>query len=160
MTEYKPDKKTERALTAYAGLMRATECVNRLLYHQMDALGLTVGQFGVLELVLQLGPVSQATLGEKLLCGSSNMAVVVRNLEKAGLVARLAHEKDGRRMTVHLTPQGRKLVTKVLPLRANVVRAQMSALNGTEQNLLDSLCQKLSAGDPVKFVREITKIDV
>lgn len=160
MKEYRPDKKTERALGAYASLARAVESVNTVLSRQLDSFGLTIGQFRALATIWQLGPVSHVALSEKLLCRASTVNVVVRNLKKFGLAARLGSEKDGREATVHLTPEGRRLISKVFPLHANAVRARMAALNGREQESLRSMCQKLDAGDPVKFLLELATVDV
>lgn len=164
MKEYKPDKKphnkTERALGAYASLVRAVEAVNTILSRQLDSFGLTLGQFRALATIWQMGPVSHVALAEKLLCQASTVNVVVRNLAKFGLVVPLKSEKDKRESTVHLTPQGRKLIEKLFPLHADAVRARMAALNGREQESLRNMCQKLDRGDPVKFLLELTTVDV
>src|SRR5271170_1500843 len=97
---------TKKALGAYTNLVRATESVQGLLDRQLGAVGLTMGQFQLLEALLHLGPMSPGTLCDKLFCGSSNLCLIVRNLERRVLVVSRADEKDERKKTVHLTPQG------------------------------------------------------
>jgi DNA-binding MarR family transcriptional regulator len=59
---------------------------------------------------------------------------------------------------VHLTPEGKKLVTRVFPMQAKLVQAQMAALDSREQERLARLCRKLCGGDPERFV-ELTAGD-
>jgi hypothetical protein len=40
-----------------------------------------------------------------------------------------------------------------------VVRARMNVLSNREQEMLRRLCRKLDLGNPMKFVRELTKVD-
>jgi MarR family 2-MHQ and catechol resistance regulon transcriptional repressor len=152
------DKK-ERALAAHAELVRANEKLNLLLDNQLRGLGVTDGQFRMLETLLRAGPMSQAELSQRISRHDSDVHVVARNLEKRGLVARRAHETDRRKMSVHLTPEGRRLITRVSPLRAKLIRAQMTALNWREQGTLRRFCRKLAEGDAVKFILEMTMVD-
>jgi hypothetical protein len=68
-------------------------------------------------------------------------------------------DTDRREISFHLTPEGRKLITKFLPHRAKLVWAQMTALSWGEQEVLRRVCKKLAEGDPVKFVLEMTRAD-
>jgi MarR family 2-MHQ and catechol resistance regulon transcriptional repressor len=157
--KYTGDKDTQRALGAYANLVHAAESVNVLLGRQLDSFGLTMGQFRVLEGLLHAGPMSQVALSERLLCGHSNIVFLIGNLEKRGLVVRRAHERDKRSRMVHLTPGGQKLIARVFPLHADLIRAQMSALMNREQETLRRLCEKLGRGDPVRFALTLMRMD-
>ena len=159
MTKYEGDKRTQRALAAYTNLVRASETVVTLLSRQLDSFGLTMAQFRALEALLHLGPMSQATLSEKLLCGQSSMALLIRRLEKRGLIVRRAHQRDQRSRVIHLTPEGQKKIATVFPRQAKLIRARMSALKKREQETLRRLCRKLGRGDPVRFLKELTKVD-
>ena len=105
-----------------------------------------MGQFGVLEALLHLGPMCQHTLGEKLLRSGGNITLVVDNLERRGWVRRERLEKDHRMVRVHLTPEGRNLIEQVFPKHARAIRKEMSALTAAEQEDLRSLCRKLGKG--------------
>jgi|SRR5271170_4319007 len=155
----KAESETERALSAYLALVRASESVVALLRRQLMSFDLTMSQFQALEALLHLGPMNQRALGEKLFSSESNMTVVTGNLVARGLVTRQGHEKDRRKVMVHLTPEGQKLIAKVFPKHVRVVRAQMSALNTREQDTLRRLCKKLGHGNPMKFLVEMTRVD-
>ena len=61
--------------------------------------------------------------------------------------------RSGQRVSVAgLTKAGKKFFGKLLPRHSKLVKAFMRVLNGTEQESLAKLCQKLWAGDVMKFV--------
>ena len=153
------DEKPPRVLAAYTMLIAATETVQGLLRHQLESFGLTMTQFRLLTSLMRESPLSQAALGKNLQRGESNINVVVGNLERRGWIARRAHRTDRRKVMIHLTPKGRKLIERVHPHHAKVVRAQMSALNKREQETLRRLCRKLDIGNPIKFARVLTTVD-
>jgi len=107
------NEETQQALGTYMNLVWATETLMTYLSGQLGTWELSMGQFRILEALLWLGPMSPATLAEKLPCGSSNVSVVARNLEKRGLVVCRSEHRDARRKTVRLTPEGRALISEV-----------------------------------------------
>jgi MarR family 2-MHQ and catechol resistance regulon transcriptional repressor len=159
MGESKRDGKTERAVAAYKSLVRVIRFMDQLLERQLHNFGLTTTRFGILEALLEEGPMSQVGLADLLGCGESTVTVAARNLAKRGLVVRRASARDRRETTTHLTPEGRQLVARVSPGHAKVVRAQMTALTHGQQETLRRLCQKLEKGDPRGFIQEITSVD-
>ena len=113
---------------------------------QLEGQGLTVGQFGVLEALLHLGPMSQCVLGEKLLRSGGNITLVIDNLEKHGLVRRERQTEDRRTIVIHLTPKGLRLIKRVVPGHAKMILKEMSQLEPDEQEDLRRLCRKLGRG--------------
>ena len=84
-THFKGREETIRALNAYVNLIRASDSVAARMGQQIEQSGLTMGQFGVLEALLHLGPMCQYAIGEKLLRSGGNVTLVIDNLEKARL---------------------------------------------------------------------------
>ena len=153
------DERTERAVTAYENLMYAAESVSRLLGEQLDSLGMTLSQLRTLEWLVKVGPMSLGDVCDKVNRGSSDMTVMTKSLESRGLVARRGHETDRRKTMIHLSAEGKKLLVKILPMRAKLIRSQMAVLGKREQEKLSRLCEKLGTGDMLKFARELTKAD-
>lgn len=151
-THYKGDAGTVRALNAYINLIRASDSVAGQTATELEAYGLTVGQFGVLEALLHLGPLCQYTLAEKLLRSGGNITLVVDNLEKHGWVRRERQKDDRRMVRIHLTPEGRRLIGRVFPEHARAVARQMSGLTPAEQETLRRLARKLGSAAPTKTV--------
>jgi MarR family transcriptional regulator, 2-MHQ and catechol-resistance regulon repressor len=104
-----------RALNAFIKLMRAADTVTTRLTRTLAPHRLTLGQLGVLEALLHLGPLSQRDLGRKLLRSGANVTTVVDNLARDGLVQRARDGRDRRLVTVTLTPKGQALIDRVFP---------------------------------------------
>jgi MarR family 2-MHQ and catechol resistance regulon transcriptional repressor len=132
-----------RALDAYIKLMRATDTVQANLDRRLAALNLTENQFGVLDVLLHLGPLPQRDIGAKLFTSGGNVTVVVDNLEKRRLVRRVRDQADRRLITVHLTAEGRRLAERVLPGHVAAIVEEFSRLTAGEQEELARLCKKL-----------------
>jgi MarR family 2-MHQ and catechol resistance regulon transcriptional repressor len=96
----------------------------------------------------------QRALGDKLLRSGGNITMVIDNLERHGLVERVRQKEDRRMIMIHLTPKGRKLISRVLPLHAKDVLKEMSRLTASEQEELRRLCRKLGRGEEVNLENE------
>lgn len=142
-------EKEMRALTTYTKLMRAAESLTARAHEHLSSAGLTISQFGVLEALHHLGPMSQKDIGSKILRSSGNITMVIDNLEKRSLVRRERDEHDRRFFIVHLTEAGNKLIRKIFPPHAAVITGEMGALTAAEQKTLGYLCKKLGLRDKV-----------
>jgi MarR family 2-MHQ and catechol resistance regulon transcriptional repressor len=143
MGHYKGRPQEKRALDAYVKLMRAAESVTAHVNRRLDAAGLTVSQFGVLEALHHLGPLFLSDLARKILKTSGNLTMVVDNLEKRGLASRCPDATDRRFVRVSLTPRGKKLIAGLFPAHAREITRALSALSPAEQAALAALCRKL-----------------
>jgi MarR family transcriptional regulator, 2-MHQ and catechol-resistance regulon repressor len=148
-THFKGDSETRRALNVLINLSRASNSVQTRLSVGLDRHGITTSQLGILEALFHLGPMCQRALGDKLLRSGGNITMVIDNLEKHGLVERVRQKEDRRMIMIHLTPKGRKLISRVLPLHAKDVVKEMSRLTASEQEELRRLCRKLGRGGEV-----------
>jgi MarR family 2-MHQ and catechol resistance regulon transcriptional repressor len=137
---------TVRALNAYINLVRASDSVLSKIGTHLESEGVTSGQFAVLEALLHLGPMCQHALAAKLLRSGGNMTLVVDNLEKQGWVKRVRQEKDRRMVQIHLTPKGKRLITRIFPEHAKAIARVMSELTPAEQEELRRIARKLGRG--------------
>lgn len=140
---FQGSQKEMRALNTYVKLMRAAESLTTRAHQHLSSSGLTISQFGVLEALYHLGPLSQKDIGQKILRSSGNITMVLDNLEKRSLVRRERHQHDRRSFIVHLTDAGNKLIRKIFPPHAAVITNEMNALTAAEQKALGDLCKKL-----------------
>jgi len=132
-----------RALKTYVKLMRATESMTARAHRQLSTFGLTFSQFGVLEALYHLGPMSQSEIGQKILRSSGNMTMVIDNLEKRKLVRRERNRADRRFYIIHLTDEGKKLISSIFPSHAAEIARELDVLTPSEQQTLGRLCKKL-----------------
>lgn len=142
-SHYKGPKHEVRALGAYISLMRAAESLTAPLAWRLRGARFTLTQFGVLEALLHLGPLSPCDLARKLLKTAGNMTMVLDNLEKRGVIERKRSADDRRYQVVHLTPLGHRNITSIFPGHAEEIAMRMSVLLPAEQDELRALCRKL-----------------
>ncbi len=143
MAPRKGNPRKDRALDAYVKLLRAAESVTARVSRRLDAAGLTLSQFGVLEALYHLGPLCLSDLARKILKTSGNLTLVVDNLEKRGLVSRCHDASDRRFVRVSISPQGKRLISGLFPAHAREIARALSALSPAEQATLAALCRKL-----------------
>ncbi|MBX2991703.1 MAG: MarR family transcriptional regulator [Bacteroidetes bacterium] len=136
-------KKADAALTLWVKLARAFSVFSKATGEDIEGYGLTQAQFGVLECLGHLGPMTMGQLCRKKLVSGGNMTVVVDNLEKLSLVERVHSTKDRRAITLQLTVKGKKLFEEIFPKHAKHVGMLASALSTEEQAQLGKLLKKL-----------------
>lgn len=142
-TRYAGLPEERAALDAYIKLWRAAHAVEVSANRHLSTDGLTVSQFGVMEALYHLGPLSQRALADKILRSSGNLTMVIDNLERDGLVRRERDEKDRRVMRVSLTAEGHALIERVLPRHVEGIRQVFEVLSPEEMALLTALTRKL-----------------
>jgi len=145
-TKFRGDKDTTLALDTFIKFTRAANALEYRLLHRGTLDDLTPSQFGILETLFHLGPLSQGQVSAKLLKSTGNVTLVLDNLEKLGLVERRREPRDRRTVTIILTPAGETLITQVFPRHAASITAEFSVLTDSEQVELGRLCKKLGLG--------------
>jgi MarR family 2-MHQ and catechol resistance regulon transcriptional repressor len=142
-TSYRGNEAEITALNAYIKLQRAAETALSRTTAHLAARGLTTSQFAILEALYHLGTLSQRELAEKLLKSAGNISIVLKNLEKRGLIERCRDTVDHRVMQVSITDTGSEHLAAIMPTHVAGIVAEMSALKPEEQNELARLCKKL-----------------
>ena len=100
--------------------------------------------FAVLEALLHKGPLPVNEIGKKVLLTSGSITVAVDRLETKGLVERRAHGTDRRARIVHLTKQGRRLITRAYADHAaDLERLASASLTRAERGTLIGLLKKI-----------------
>jgi len=123
--------KAARAVEAYAGT-------------SVSGLEMCGSDFAVLEALLHKGPLPVNEIGKKVLLTSGSITVAVDRLETKGLVERRAHGTDRRARIVHLTKEGRKVMTRAYAEHAADMEQLASAsLSRAERQTLIRLLKKI-----------------
>ena len=125
-------------------LSRTNASFNRALQTFLNTYDLTTAQFGVLETLYHLGELRICELIDKTLSTSGNMTVVIRNLEKEGLIRRQVNEIDRRAFVITLTDEGRALIKPVFEEHLDVLNEVFHRLSIEEKQVLQSLLKKLN----------------
>jgi MarR family 2-MHQ and catechol resistance regulon transcriptional repressor len=134
------------ALSLWVKLARAYASFNKHTMKDIAGFGVTQAQFGVLECIGHLGPMTLGELTKKMLVSGGNMTVVVNNLERDGYVKRMRDAEDRRVVRVRLSPKGKEFFDRIFVKHAEFVRKTAFVLTPEEQKELGDLLKKLGCG--------------
>jgi len=121
---------------SYQGFLRAIGPVFR------DA-GLTASQWDVLEVLHSKGPQHVNALMHAALSTSGNLDVVIKNLERAGLVTKATDPKDRRSRIISLTKAGAKKAREFYPVHNEALRGLFYPLSRSNKRELIRLLNML-----------------
>ncbi|MGL5414243.1 MAG: MarR family winged helix-turn-helix transcriptional regulator [Clostridium sp.] len=141
--ENKFDTNNNLNLKALIALTRAEQKVHQKEYVTIKESGLTVSQFGVLEVLYHKGDLKICDIIEKILGTSGNITVVIKNLEKDGLVEKCVDEEDRRAVFISITEKGRKIIEDMFPKHVENINNIFSVLTDEEKKMLIKIGLKL-----------------
>ena len=134
------------ATECYANVWRTADLLMELHNQQTrDQYGLSPGARQVLAVVEGAGtPLEPSVIAERVLTTTGSMTSLLDTLEKRGLIRRLPHPDDRRKLLVEITPDAQDIVDELLPSLHARERAVMSdAFTASEQRQLLRLIAKL-----------------
>ena len=141
-------------------LWKAASAVQACAEKSISELEMCGSDFAVLEAVLHKGPLPVNEIGKKVLLTSGSITVAVDRLETKGFVERRAHGTDRRARIVHLTKEGRKLITRAYTDHAaDMERLASVSLTRTDRKALIRLLKKIgyeAAGASQQSEGEVT----
>lgn len=105
--------------------------------------GLTLSQFMVLEALYSKGDMTVGEVREKILSSVGTISVIVNNLVKMNYIERLPDERDRRVCILHLTKDGRDVISKVVPKNEAMIEDSMKVLTTEEQEDFLYLLKKM-----------------
>src|SRR2546423_3704137 len=125
-------------------LWKASRAAQAYAEKSIVELEMCASDFAVLEALLHKGPLPVNEIGKKILLTSGSITVAVDRLEQRALVERRAHGSDRRARMVHLTKEGRKLITRAYAQHAaDLERLASASLTSTERTTLIRLLKKI-----------------
>jgi MarR family 2-MHQ and catechol resistance regulon transcriptional repressor len=136
----------DSALRLWISLARCYVTFSRAVACKVAEYDLTAPQFGVLEALYHVGPLSLGELAEKLLVTGGNVTYVMDRLEAQDLVVRERSGDDRRVVRAHLTSKGRATIEAVFPGHVEFIKTLVNGLAGDDQESLRELLKKLGKG--------------
>lgn len=129
-------------LTTLITFTRAEHTIHKKELETIKKSGLTIAQFGVLEALYNKGDLRISEIMEKILTTSGNITVVIKNLEKDGLVKRNLDPKDKRATIISITDEGKKIIEEILPSHLENIVNIFSVLTDEEKLTLKNILKK------------------
>lgn len=121
---------------------RAEHAIHKKELETIKESGLTTAQFGVLEALYNKGDLRICEIIEKILTTSGNITVVIKNLEKDGLVKKNLDPKDKRSTIISITDKGKKIIEDILPNHINNISKIFNVLTDEEKITLKNILKK------------------
>jgi DNA-binding MarR family transcriptional regulator len=134
------------ATECFANLWRAADLLMGLHNrYTADKYQLSPSARGVLAVVEGAGqPLEPSVIAERVVVTTGSMTSLLDNLEKRGLVRRLPHPSDRRKLLIDITPEAQAIVDEFLPaFHARERDVLTAALTTSEQRTLLRLLAKL-----------------
>ena len=124
-------------------LSDASRTMTRTFSARIAEHGVGMGIFQFLRILWEEDGLSQSELASRTRMRGPSVANAINDLERRGLVKRLADRADGRKVRVLLTPQGRRLYDLVMPDIAVTNRSMLADFSTAEQETLKSMLRRI-----------------
>lgn len=136
-------RREEGIITLIGGFMRAKRArLEKLLEGQ----GVHPGQAPMLFAIFNEDGLTQKRLGEKMNLKPASVTIMLRRLQKAGLISKLPDEKDLRVFRVRLTEKGESIKAAVRNAIEAVEKDACSKLTDVEVDTLRDMVQRMKEG--------------
>ena len=113
-----------------------------------------LSDFAILEALLHKGPQSVRELGQRIELTSGAMTTAIDRLEARRLVTRADHPTDRRTWVIHLTAEGRALITRVFAGHERAMERAMRGLSKSERATLTDLLKQLGTTADEQLAQE------
>ena len=133
----------ELALKLYVVLSKAYRTASDADKRQIRGYGLSSSEFAVLELLFHKGPQPIQQLASRILLTSGSMTYVISQLEKKGLVRRVASEADRRVFYAELTDDGTAWIKDIFPVHQDFMYNMMDGISEEDAETLIKLLKHL-----------------
>src|SRR6516164_6035833 len=113
-------------------MMKAMRALTRYAAAGIEGTGLGLSDFGVLEVLLNKGPLPVNTIGPIVDLTPGSISIAVDRLFTKGLVTRVESKEDRRVRIVALTPRGKDLIISAFRKHSGQMRRVFSELSAEE----------------------------
>jgi len=126
--------------------MRVYKHMTRAISSNLNSLGTTDPQFGVLRTLNEKPAASMGEISEWVLTCNANLTTLIDRMEKNGLIERSINPDDKRIKSVSLTAKGRFLAKQAIEPHRNYVAQMFSFLSEIDLNNLEVILKKIEKG--------------
>jgi DNA-binding MarR family transcriptional regulator len=133
-------------------VQRAARALSRLFDEALRPVGLTSGQFSLLNALNRPEPPSIAPVAQLLAMDRTTLTAALKPLERDGLVAIAKDPDDRRNRLLHLTDKGREVLAAAIPIWRSLHGAIETGMAGFEPDHLRGALKDLSNAAPARTV--------
>lgn len=125
------------------GLHRNVNSLDRKTSELASEYHLTFSQFMVLEALYSKGDMTVGQVRDRILSSVGTISLIINNLVKMKYVERLPDKNDRRVCILHLTSEGREIISKVAPRNEEMILDSLSILSEEEKEQMVYLLKKI-----------------
>ncbi len=144
------------SLKLWIVLARAYESVARHAAADVARHGLTIPEFGILEVLYHKGPLLLREVQKRVLVSSGGTTFLIDRLVGKGLVERRECAGDRRARYAALTPDGERLIERIFPEHAARIARAVSGLSASEQRALTETLKVLGKEAAAQLEAEVS----
>ncbi len=124
-------------------LLRKANQRHRAIFNREVDNEIAPAQFAAMAKLYEIGPISQNQLGRMIALDSATITGVVERLTAAGYARSERSSDDARLRLVQLTPAGRSVIERLLPVARRITDATLEPLTDCEAATLLRLLDKI-----------------
>jgi MarR family 2-MHQ and catechol resistance regulon transcriptional repressor len=128
---------------AWLVMMKAMRALTRYAAAGIEVTGLGLSDFGVLEVLLNKGPLPVNTIGSMVDLTSGSISIAVDRIFAKGLVTRVESTEDRRVRIIALTSRGKDLIVPAFRKHSGQMKRVLSELSAEELRSLEVALKKL-----------------
>jgi MarR family 2-MHQ and catechol resistance regulon transcriptional repressor len=124
-------------------MMKAMRALTRYAAAGIEETGLGLSDFGVLEVLLNKGPLPVNTIGPIVDLTPGSISIAVDRLFAKGLVTRVESTEDRRVRIIAITPRGKDLIVPAFRKHSGQMKRVLAELSTEELRSLEVALKKL-----------------
>jgi DNA-binding MarR family transcriptional regulator len=124
-------------------IRRMNQISTSLFYEETAELDLTPVQYSALNMILEMPDIDQGTLSSMIAIDKTTIVKVLDRLVEKDLITRVQSPSDRRRHVLNVTPKGREVIAKIIPMLDRSERRILAPLNVEEQRRFLEMLSKL-----------------
>ncbi|HEX6507434.1 MAG TPA: MarR family transcriptional regulator [Chloroflexota bacterium] len=141
-----PDARRAATLCAATLLRTANRLLAEIDRRRRSIADLSATGFEILAIVEGAGePLTPHVIADRLLVTSGTMTSLLDTLERRGLIRRVPHPSDRRKLLIEITDEARTIVDRMLPRVHGASRDAFATLSDTECETLTELLERVQA---------------
>lgn len=135
--------RTDKSMQTWIQILRAFQKIRAKELKYINASGLSMNQFEVLEVLYHRGDLQVGSITKLIASTPGNVTVVVKNLTRDGLVDIIPSPEDSRVRIVSITEAGKNLIGGMFTGHAANLKSYFDVLSDDELVILYDLLRKL-----------------
>lgn len=148
--EHYAEKMPEINPSSIIAMLTVKQAANEIQHEILDILQkkyqLSEGKLRVMIILhQQKNSISPSSLAQKTGVTKATISIMLKRMQRDGLVELISSSEDGRAKKIRLSPKGRAMMDKILPDHYLRVSRLMGKLNSEEQQQLIYLLQKIAS---------------